>query len=241
MNILSIVCVFIVSVTVVSSAKWACNRSDERKIDSLMAEIMTYGTRRKYPKNQDELKTYCDEHYRLILEVEDYKNECLKALSKQTISVILYSIKSLINQYCKKNSNNKKVEDLLSAASCANSATNEFNKCNIKYIDSLLAAQNTKEDRVKIAQMCCEYHKIFDCIQAQGIRVKGCTDKHLEISADYIKSHFSNVLDLMCGDYSESSDKCDSVPKLSKRRKNQRRTKSFVMPLVKLLKDLPEA
>jgi len=78
----------------------------------------------------------------------------LKALSKQTISVILYSIKSLINQYCKKNSNNKKVEDLLSAASCANSATNEFNKCNIKYIDSLLAAQNTKEDRVKIAQMC---------------------------------------------------------------------------------------
>jgi len=60
MNILSIVCVFIVSVTVVSSAKWACNRSDERKIDSLMAEIMTYGTRRKYPKNQDELKTYCE-------------------------------------------------------------------------------------------------------------------------------------------------------------------------------------
>ncbi len=85
-----------------------------------------------------------------------------------------------------------------------------------------------------------EYHKIFDCIQAQGIRVKGCTDKHLEISADYIKSHFSNALDLMCGDYSDSSDKCDTVPKLSKRKKNQRRTKSFVMPLVKLLKDLPE-
>ncbi len=78
----------------------------------------------------------------------------MKTLSKQTISVILYSIKSLINQYCKKNANSKKVEDLLSAASCANSATNEFNKCNIKYIDSLLAAQNTKEDRVKIAQMC---------------------------------------------------------------------------------------
>ncbi len=46
------------------------------------------------------------------------------------------------------------MEDLLSAAACANTATNEFNKCNIKYIDSLLAAQNTKEDKMKVAQLC---------------------------------------------------------------------------------------
>ncbi len=81
----------------------------------------------------------------------------MKNLAKQTFSVILFSIKNLINQYCKKSSNpksNKKVEDLLSAAVCANTATNEFNKCNIKYIDSLLAAQNTKEDKMKVAQLC---------------------------------------------------------------------------------------
>jgi len=96
--------------------------------------------------------SYRREQYQLLLEVEDYKNQCLDQLSKQTISIILFSMKNLINQYCKRNS--RKVDDLLSAASCANSATNEFNKCNANYIDALLASQNTPDANMKIPQMC---------------------------------------------------------------------------------------
>ena len=89
----------------------------------------------------------------MVSRLEDYKTQCLKGRTKQTVSIIIYSMKNLINLYCN-NPNSKRANDLLSSAPCANEATVEYNKCNIDYIDLLLAVEYSKDSKQQLTQLC---------------------------------------------------------------------------------------
>lgn len=91
--------------------------------------------------------------------MEEYKGKCMKNLSKQVTSVMIYTIKNLINQLCKKDS--QRVRELLQAAKCANKATQEFNKCNSNYIDVLLGAKNEENEKMRVPQLCWSVKTFF--------------------------------------------------------------------------------
>lgn len=44
-------------------------------------------------------------------------------------------------------------------------------------------------------------------------KVDGCDEKQSEIGQDFIRSLFGNVIDMICQDYTEGSDKCSQLGK----------------------------
>ena len=75
----------------------------------------------------------------------------MKDLSKQVTGVLIYAVKSTINQLCKKDS--KRLTELISSTPCINKANNEINKCYTRLIDSILGAKNAV-DKKKIPHLC---------------------------------------------------------------------------------------
>ncbi len=90
--------------------------------------------------------------------MENYKNQCMQNLPKQLTSVVLYTVKNMINSLCKKDS--KRLKSLLEASPCGNKANNEFNKCNVGYIDKLLGTIHA-EEKNRIPHICWYESRIY--------------------------------------------------------------------------------
>ncbi len=133
-------------------------------------------------------------------QLENYKTQCLRGLPKQIMSVIIYSIKNAINNLCKKDS--KRLTNLIESAPCMNKGSNEINQCYTKYIDGVLGAKNSADNK-KIAHNVCEYHKIFPCIEKRMKNVNGCNENQIKTINDFIRSLFGNSIDLTSGEYTE--------------------------------------
>lgn len=170
--------------------------------------------------------------------IDEYKNTCLGTRPKQIVSVINYSIKSLINTYCK-HPNSKRTTDLLKSAPCANAASNDYNKCQSEYTERLLATLAAKVDsKAKLAQMCCGYIRIHSCVRQAAAAYKDvCSETSIEANVRFNRGFFDNAVDVICGDYTEASDKCDKVKLITSRRKHKV-PKSFFNPLVKVLSEI---
>ena len=222
--------------------KRKCTTEEKNEIDAVVARIMTYGREdRKFPLSATELKKYCKEQNRLLARLEDYKEQCLKAQSKQIVSVIVYSIKASITKYCK-NPNAKHSKELIISAQCANSASHEYLNCNNNYIDLLMAVEDSKDSKLQLAQMCCGYVEVFKCIREGAARhPKVCSEEKVEINSNYIRGYFDNAINVICGEYNEQSDKCDKFTLVRKGKggsKKHERPVSYFSPLVKVLANL---
>lgn len=236
LTILALALTATVAVTQAQTIK--CGAKGEAEVDDIVSKIMTIGTTRKYPTNKAELKTFCKGQTTYIGRLEEYKNNCLDKRSKQVVSIIIYSIKSLINTYCK-HPNAKRTTDLLAAGGCANLATMEYNKCQIEYTERLInTLASTKDPKEMLGQMCCGYVGVHHCIRTKGNAVKGCEDKHVETHVQYNKGFFDNAVDVICGDYNDTSDKCERVKPMPGSKKKGKTPKSFFNPLVKVLSNL---
>lgn len=75
----------------------------------------------------------------------------MKGLTKQVTSILIYSLKNAISQYCKKDS--KKLSDLMLSTKCINTANPEINKCYTTLIDGILGIKHA-EDNKKIPFVC---------------------------------------------------------------------------------------
>lgn len=61
-----------------------------------------------------------------------------------------------------------------------------------------------------------------------------CTERSVEQVDRFTSQLAGDVLNLLCTEYDEDSDKCSKMI-TPKRRKDQKRTKSFLRPLIDLL------
>lgn len=89
----------------------------------------------------------------MVQKLENYKTSCLKNQAKSIVAVIIYSIKQVTNTYCKR-PNSRRSSELLDSASCANAATNDYNKCSIEYIERLLYAKTLGQSKDRLIQSC---------------------------------------------------------------------------------------
>ncbi|CAG2172557.1 unnamed protein product [Oppiella nova] len=156
----------------------------------------------------------------------DYTEEsdkCSKlGLTKQVASILIYSLKNSIAQLCSKES--KKLDELIASTKCINTATPEINRCYTNLIDGMLGTLNAPDNK-KIPHVCCEYYRIFPCISTKTKRIPVCTEQHVETALNFVKSMLGNAIDLICSDYTEGSDKCETLGRPPKKLKSQRRTK----------------
>ena len=72
-----------------------------------------------------------------------------------------------------------------------------------------------------------------------GKRVEDCDNKKIDNILKFTDSLTDNVLDLLCAGYDEGTDKCLRLGESPKKLSHQRRTKSFLFPVIEMLKDFP--
>ena len=77
---------------------------------------------------------------------------CLEKFSKQTASVLLFTIKSQIRLICSKNS--KRLQELIKFSPCANQQNDEIQKCYFGYIDVLMGSKDIVDHKQKIPLIC---------------------------------------------------------------------------------------
>lgn len=69
--------------------------------------------------------------------------------------------------------------------------------------------------------------------------VPECTEKHLELHHTFLKTFFSSVIDVLCGDYNDHTDKCDHLKPVQFKAKGKVDYPiSFYAPIVKVLANL---
>ncbi|CAG2105648.1 unnamed protein product [Medioppia subpectinata] len=83
-------------------------------------------------------------------------------------------------------------------------------------------------------------YDIITCLQDNLQDVKQCTPDRQEVIFSMIRQVSGRTMDVFCGEYNEGSDKCDKLEKPPKKLKSQRRTKSFAIPIIDVLKGFPE-
>jgi hypothetical protein len=121
----------------------------------------------------------------MIKEIERYKTKCMKNLTKQMAGILIFSLKNVINQLCKKDS--KRLTNLIASTPCINAANSQINKCYSNLIDKILGAQNASETR-RIPHVCCEYYKFFPCVATRTKRISACTEFHISTASDFVRS-----------------------------------------------------
>ena len=78
-----------------------------------------------------------------------------------------------------------------------------------------------------------------NCMRSRLRKTKDCTEKRTNAIIRFIESLTGRGFELMCGDLDEGSDRCKAFV-TPKRKKGQRRSKSFLLPLLRVLLSLPE-
>ncbi|CAG2163585.1 unnamed protein product [Oppiella nova] len=178
---------------IVKNSAELCAPGGLKKFDSNIAKLITIGNSgRRFPDSRgSELK---NQNEKLLGDIEKYRNQCMDNMPKQITGILLYTGKSTIRQFCKRD--NKQLDNLLKAGACGNSGNN------------------------------------------QG--VPQCTPIAVDSMLGLVRSITGNTIDVFCGEYTEGSDKCDSLDKPPKKLKSQRRTKSFALPMIDVLRSFPE-
>ncbi|XP_054164469.1 uncharacterized protein LOC128962140 [Oppia nitens] len=216
-----------------------CNKNGEKQVDALLARVLTFGdSGREFPESQDQIPAFCNETQLLVKSVEQYVKKCTKTqLSKQLFSVYVFTIKSQLTQLCKTKPT-QRLRDMLSASKCVNRAKPVFTKCVQRTVDHLQRIRLLASDTMKIPHLCCEYNTNKQCNREGSAKITDCTDRDMEIVDRFVDSVAGNSMNLLCGDYDESSDKCKSLPKLPKNIKKPQKFKSFFIPSIEVISSL---
>ncbi|CAG2109084.1 unnamed protein product [Medioppia subpectinata] len=205
-------------------------------LDTCLMNLLLIGDPKYvFPVSMPQMDTQCRTIRGYEKCIKDYSSKCLKAFPKQVTSVLAYGVAKTNKGYC---SNKKRKESFIMIGECANKMKSPMDKCMFQYIDRLQGAENYRNVKMRLPMACCEYYKMKQCILGH-IEREGkplCTDSVYNEAERLIDGYAFDVLQLICGDYTEDSDKCqNSVPKTPKKLSSQKRTKSLLLPLINIL------
>ena len=80
-----------------------------------------------------------------------------------------------------------------------------------------------------------------NCIMSSAENEKNvCSESNVDEIERIVDGYAFDVLQLLCGDYTEDSDKCVKLlPKTPKKLSTQKRTKSMLPPFINILNSVP--
>lgn len=77
-----------------------------------------------------------------------------------------------------------------------------------------------------------DYFKFLTCLET--VTKTDCTQKETDKIQDFVRTVFTGIVDVACGEYTESSDKCDRLPIPPKKQKSDKSYRTYFLPLVEL-------
>jgi len=233
--LLSLLCVFYYGK--LSSAEIICNAKGEEELDKVVKELYLFGAvDRPYPRDQSEMTKFCKTNSELAKYVKDYSEKCLPKQKKMVINLLVYSVVKTTNNMCK---SRRRTQEFIRLSQCGNSAKNGTSKCWKTLIGSLNGIKSYKDAKLKIPLVCCNYFPFKHCATKEYEDVK-CNSKQIDALEGLLNSYALEVLNLLCGDYTEDSDKCDQIVHLTPKFKSKTLPQSPVSAFIDILDSLPQ-
>ena len=162
---------------------------------------------------------------------------CYEKTVQNMASVMVYNIRNTIRQYCAKK-RSRKTDELIVVGKCINEHLQQNDVCIVEFINATSQLIPLKEEKNKIPHTCCNYVQSMKCIK-EHIRTVPCAAQNETLLMEFLRKIFGPMVDLMCGDYSESNNKCRELGPAPKPNKpNTKRYVSFVILLTDLLKSM---
>ena len=56
-----------------------------------------------------------------------------------------------------------------------------------------------------------QYSKFLKCFHDKMTDLPSCNEKKVTVMTDFLKSQATNAMDMLCGDYTDDSDKCAAL------------------------------
>jgi hypothetical protein len=85
-----------------------------------------------------------------------------------------------------------------------------------------------------------EYNNLRECYRNGAKDLDVCTEEHLDTVIKLADSMTINADNVFCGEYSGDSDKCRHLGEPPKKRKNQKTTRSFFLPIIDVFNSFRE-
>ena len=147
-----------------------------------------------------------------VAKVENYKDACYTGQTKQTVGVLVFSVKNVLNAHCK-NVNSRKSKDLISATPCLNEGLDDTKKCldvAVRYLQAVEKFNDQSKSQQKLGQLCCAYSDFIKCAQTNLSKHKNCNEKSINTMVGFLKQILDPMIDLICGKFSGDTDACDN-------------------------------
>ncbi|XP_054155087.1 uncharacterized protein LOC128953613 [Oppia nitens] len=217
-----------------NSTKSQCSTGNDA--DKCMMHLLLIGDPKyKFPENMVTMNTHCRQIKNYENCIKDYSKKCLQSFPRQVTGVLAYGVAKTNKGYC---TNKKRKDSFIEIGKCANNIKHLGDACMKTYIDDLQGIENFKDAKLKLPIACCNFYKMKQCIlisvEKNGKPV--CSDSNYQEIERIIDGYSYDVLQLICGEYTEDSDKCQSLlPKTPKKRSSQKSTRSLLPPFINIL------
>ncbi|XP_027194078.2 uncharacterized protein LOC113788821 [Dermatophagoides pteronyssinus] len=177
--------------------------------------------------------------------LRNYAENCMKSEARQTLSVMLYSVSRLNRKICSKQ---KRKQTTLTMMICLKKNPGFYQNILLKNLtETLYRISLEKRQKLKFPMICCNSYRMKESMI--GEMIKNCPNNRQaqnELNI-WIDSYSGDLFNLICGDYTEDSDKCETLPSIQSistttmmmiDNNKKLKWKSFIMVLVDLLNNL---
>lgn len=215
-----------------------CSDRYMRRTDRNVAKLMGLGPHgRLFPENQQQLKAYCRETSQLVEKIEGFMKNCYPKEVQDMANLMIYSVKSNVRLFCRKKT--KKLIKLMEQTPCINREIVRDDVCLKKFSNDTLALIPWKgDDQTKMKHVCCNYVASMQCADDYMENVP-CIRNNKGLMMDFIRGIFGSVVDVMCGEYNEYTNKCKELsPAPQFKLENRRTYESFIFVLLDLFDTL---
>ncbi|OTF75372.1 hypothetical protein BLA29_010865, partial [Euroglyphus maynei] len=151
--------------------------------------------------------------------------------SGQTVSVLIYGITKTNKAFCAK----KRQQSYLRIGRCANSDPETFATLMNRMTRSFHALKTYPEQTLRIPLVCCNYYRFKESVMKHVEKICPNDQDYVEQLLD---GYVNDVVNLICGDYTADSDKCDSIITDTPEWKKSLTYKSFVIPLAQVVESI---
>ena len=124
-------------------------------MDKSLARLLVLGQNElRFPENEQQFPSYCNEARRIFARIETYSENCFNKFGRDSAKVILHSLNQEIRSVCKSGRINKRAKTLMELAKCANQGNSRFNQnCYLTIIDKFMGVMNAKV-QLRIPMTC---------------------------------------------------------------------------------------
>ncbi|KAI2804599.1 hypothetical protein BLOT_003586 [Blomia tropicalis] len=211
---------------ILDKTKSKCTEDGLKRIGIQLTRTIGFGPNgRPFPNTTEGMKPYCKETFKMLDQAESFAKSCFKKDVKHLGSVYLYSVRNTFNRRICGPKNVKKVQPLIQDANnCINRHYyTKGHDCILSFTNHTAQLVTLKDDKIKFPHVCCNNIKLMACLNGV-IDSNQCLQPHRDRLLSVITGAASGISDIACGEFTDSSDKCDRlgsppIPEVPNRKK----------------------